>query len=87
MKVAPYVPGVVEEKVQDEVDVPPDDNVTLEGQVPVRPDGVETLRPMVPERPNKLVRVTVLVPEEPEANEIEEAVTLKSVTVTPRIMA
>ena len=67
------MPGVVEENVQDAVDVPPDDSVTLEGQVPVSPDGVETLRPRGPDSPNKLVKVTVLVPEEPAVNETGEA--------------
>ncbi len=71
--VAPYVPGVVEANVQDAVDVPPDDRVTLEGHVPVSPEGVEALRLTGPDRPNKLVKVTVLVPEEPALNETDEA--------------
>lgn len=85
--VAPYEPGVVEENVQDAVDVPPDDRVTLERHVPVSPDDVETLRLMGPDNPNRLVMVTVPIPEEPEANETEDAVMLKSVMVTPRIIA
>ncbi len=71
--VAPYVPGVVEANVQDAVDVPPDDRVTLEGHVPVSPEGVEALRLTGPDRPNKLVKVTVLVPEEPALNETDDA--------------
>lgn len=81
------MPGVVEEKVQDAVDVPPDDRVTLEGHEPVSPDGVETVRLTDPDRPNKLVTVTALVPEEPAGNETEDGDMLKSVTVTPRITA
>ena len=71
--VAPYVPGVTEEKVQDAVDVPPDESVTLEGHMPVSAEGVETLRLMGPDSPNRLVMVTVLVPEEPAANETDDA--------------
>ena len=71
--VAPYVPGVVEEKVQGAVDVPPDDRVTLEGHAPVSPEGVETLRLTGPDKPNRLVKVTVLVPEEPAVNETDDA--------------
>ncbi len=71
--VAPYVPGVVEANVQNAVDVPPDDRVTLEGHVPVSPEGVEALRLTGPDRPNKLVKVTVLVPEEPALNETDDA--------------
>jgi len=67
------MPGVVEEKVQDAVDVPPDDSVTLEGHVPERPEGVETLRLMGPDRPNKLVEITVLIAEEPAVNETDDA--------------
>ena len=70
---APYVPGVVEEKVQDAVDVPPDESATLEGHVPVSAEGVETLRLMGPDSPNRLVKVTVLVPEEPAVNETDDA--------------
>jgi len=71
--VAPYVPGVTEEKVQDAVDVPPDESVTLEGHMPVSAEGVETLRLMGPDSPDKLVKVTVLVPEEPAVNEMDDA--------------
>ncbi len=71
--VAPYVPGVAEENVQDAVDVPPDESVTLDGHVPVSAGGVETLRLMGPDSPNRLVMVTVLVPEEPAANETDDA--------------
>jgi len=71
--VASYVPGVVEENVQDAADVPPDESVTLEGHVPVSAEGVETLRLMGPDSPNRLVNVMVLVPEEPAANETDDA--------------
>jgi len=71
--VAPYVPGVVEENVQDAADVPPDESVTLEGHVPVSAEGVETLRLMGPDSPNRLVTVTLLVPGEPAANETDDA--------------
>ena len=71
--VAPYVPGVVEANVQDAVDVPPDDRVTLEVHIPVSPEGVEALRLTGPDSPNKLVKVTVLVPEEPALNETDDA--------------
>lgn len=67
------MPGTVEENVHDAVDVPPDDNVTLEGHVPVTAEGVATLSPTGPDSPNRLVKVTVLVPDEPILNETEAA--------------
>src|SRR5438093_12784292 len=71
--VAPYVPRVAEENVQDAVDVPPDESVTLDGHVPVSAGGVEKLRLMGPDSPNRLVMVRSLVPDEPAADETDDA--------------
>ena len=59
--------------VQDAVDVPPAERVTVDGHDAVSPDGAATARLTGPDSPERLVKLTALLSDDPAVNETEDA--------------